>query len=111
MSLYDNPLPPADYAAYLALREEMCDLALPYLGQSLERQQALQEVGWHLESIDFDTATARLGETVCRVQFIGRDVNGRWQWGGTTRPAPIRQKPCAMPCISKPTVSSTASNG
>ena len=80
MSLYDNPLPPADYAAYLALREEMCDLALPYLGQSLERQQALQEVGWHLESIDFDTATARLGETVCRVQFIGRDVNGRWQW-------------------------------
>ena len=28
MSLYDNPLPPADYAAYLALREEMCDLAL-----------------------------------------------------------------------------------
>ncbi len=80
MSLYDNPLPPADYAAYLALREEMCDLALPYLGQSLERQQALQEAGWHLESIDFDTATARLGETVCRVQFIGRDVNGRWQW-------------------------------
>lgn len=80
MSLYDNPLPPADYAAYLALREEMCDLALPYLGQSLERQQALQEVGRHLESIDFDTATARLGETVCRVQFIGRDVNGRWQW-------------------------------
>ena len=80
MSLYDNPLPPADYAAYLALREEMCDLALPYLGQSLERQQALREVGWYLESIDFDTATARLGETVCRVQFIGRDVNGRWQW-------------------------------
>ena len=80
MSLYDNPLPPADYAACLALREEMCDLALPYLGQSLERQQALQEAGWHLESIDFDTATARLGETVCRVQFIGRDVNGRWQW-------------------------------
>ena len=80
MSLYDNPLPPADYAAYLALREEMCGLALPYLGQSLERQQALREVGWHLKSIDFDTATARLGETVCRVQFIGRDVNGRWQW-------------------------------
>ena len=80
MSLYDNPLPPADYAAYLALREEMCGLALPYLGQSLERQQALREVGRHLESIDFDTATARLGETVCRVQFIGRDVNGRWQW-------------------------------
>ena len=80
MSLYDNPLPPADYAAYLALREEMCGLALPYLGQSLERQQALREVGWYLESIDFDTATARLGETVCRVQFIGRDVAGRWQW-------------------------------
>ena len=80
MSLYDNPLPPADYAAYLALREEMCDLALPYLGHCLERQQALREVGRHLESIDFDTATARLGETVCRVQFIGRDVNGRWQW-------------------------------
>ena len=80
MSLYDNPLPPADYAAYLALREEMCGLALPYLGQSLERQQALREVGRHLESMDFDTATARLGETVCRVQFIGRDVNGRWQW-------------------------------
>lgn len=80
MSLYDNPLPPADYAAYLALREEMVDLALPYLGQSLERQQALQKVGRYLESIDLDTATARLGETVCRVQFIGRDVNGRWQW-------------------------------
>lgn len=80
MSLYDNPLPPADYAACLALREEMCGLALPYLGQSLERQQALREVGGHLKSIDFDTATARLGETVCRVQFIGRDVNGRWQW-------------------------------
>ena len=80
MSLYDNPLPPADYAAYLALHEEMCDLALPYLGNYLERQQALREVGWHLKSIDFDTATARLGETVCRVQFIGRDVNGRWQW-------------------------------
>jgi len=80
MSLYDNPLPPADYAAYLALREEMCDLALPYLGQSLERQQALAELGRYLESIDLDTATARLGETVCRVQFIGRDVNGRWQW-------------------------------
>ncbi len=80
MSLYDNPLPPADYAAYLALREEMLALALPYLGQSLERQQALQEVGWHLESIDFDTATVRLGETVCRVQFIGREDNGRWQW-------------------------------
>ena len=80
MSLYDNPLPPADYAAYLALCEEMCGLALPYLGQRLERQQALREVGGHLKSIDFDTATARLGETVCRVQFIGRDVNGRWQW-------------------------------
>ncbi len=80
MSLYDNPLPPADYAAYLDLREEMVDLALPYLGQSLERQQALQKVGRYLESIDLDTATARLGETVCRVQFIGRDVNGRWQW-------------------------------
>ena len=80
MSLYDNPLPPADYAAYLALREEMLALALPYLGQSLERQQALQEVGWHLESIDFDTATVRLGETVCRVQFIGHGDDGRWQW-------------------------------
>ena len=80
MSLYDNPLPPADYAAYLALCEEMCGLALPYLGQRLERQQALREVGGHLKSIDFDTATARLGETVCRVQFIGRDVAGRWQW-------------------------------
>ena len=45
MSLYDNPLPPADYAAYLALCEEMCGLALPYLGQRLERQQALREVG------------------------------------------------------------------
>ena len=80
MSLYDNPLPPADYAAYRALREEMCDLALPYLGQSLERQQALREVGWHLESIDLDTATARLGETLCRVQIIGREDDGRWQW-------------------------------
>ena len=80
MSLYDNPLPPADYAACLALREEMCGLALPYLGQSLERQQALREVGGHLKSIDLDTATARLGETVCRVQFIGRGDNGRWQW-------------------------------
>ena len=80
MSLYDNPLPPADYVAYLALREEMCGLALPYLGQSLERQQALQELGRHLKSIDLDTATARLGETVCRVQIIGREDNGRWQW-------------------------------
>ena len=79
MSLYDNPLPPADYAAYLALREEMCDLALPYLGQSLERQQAFGELG-SIEIIDFDTATARLGETVCRVQIIGREDNGRWQW-------------------------------
>ena len=67
MSLYDNPLPPADYAAYRALREEMCDLALPYLGHCLERQQTLREVGRYLESIDLDTATARLGETVCRV--------------------------------------------
>ena len=80
MSLYDNPLPPADYAACLALREEMCGLALPYLGQSLERQQALREVGGHLKSIDFDTATARLGDTLCRVQFIGREDDGRWQW-------------------------------
>ena len=44
MSLYDNPLPPADYAAYLALREEMCDLALPYLGHYLECQKALLEL-------------------------------------------------------------------
>ena len=80
MSLYDNPLPPADYAACLALREEMCGLALPYLGQSLERQQALREVGGHLKSIDFDTATARLGDTLCRIQIIGRGDNGRWQW-------------------------------
>jgi len=80
MSLYDNPLPPADYAAYRALREEMCDLALPYLGHCLERQQALREVGRSLESIDLDTATARLGETVCRVQFIGHGDDGRWQW-------------------------------
>lgn len=80
MSLYDNPLPPADYAAYRALREEMCDLALPYLGQSLERQQALREVGGHLKSIDFDTATARLGDTLCRIQIIGRGDDGRWQW-------------------------------
>ena len=79
MSLYDNPLPPADYAAYLALREEMLDLALPYLGQSLERQQAFWELG-RLNTIDFDTATARFGETVRRVQFIGRDAAGRWQW-------------------------------
>ena len=79
MSLYDNPLPPADYAAYRALREEMCDLALPYLGQSLERQQAFRELG-SLETIDLDTATVRLGDTVCRVQFIGREDNGRWQW-------------------------------
>ena len=79
MSLYDNPLPPADYAAYLALREEMYELALPYLGPFFERQQALPELG-SLETIDLDTATARLGETVCHVQFIGRDVNGRWQW-------------------------------
>ena len=96
MSLYDNPLPPADYAAYLALREEMLDLALPYLGQSLERQQALQKVGRYLESIDLDTAVMLMAAG-----------NGH----GTTRPAPIRQKPCAMPCSSKPTVSSTASNG
>ena len=80
MSLYDNPLPPADYAACLALREEMCGLALPYLGQSLERQQALREVGGHLKSIDFDTATARLGDTLCRIQIIGRGDDGRWQW-------------------------------
>lgn len=79
MSLYDNPLPPADYAAYLALREEMCGLALPYLGLFFERQKALPEQGF-LKSIDLDTATARLGETVCRVQFIGRGDNGRWQW-------------------------------
>ena len=79
MSLYDNPLPPADYAAYLALREEMCDLALPYLGNYLERQQAFWELG-RLNTIDFDTATARFGETVRRVQFIGREDNGRWQW-------------------------------
>ena len=80
MSLYDNPLPPADYAACLALREEMCGLALPYLGQSLERQQALQKVGRYLKSIDFDTATARLGDTLCRIQIIGRGDDGRWQW-------------------------------
>jgi len=80
VSLYDNPLPPADYAAYRALREEMCDLALPYLGHCLERQQTLREVGRYLESIDLDTATARLGETVCRVQFIGHGDDGRWQW-------------------------------
>ena len=80
MSLYDNPLPPADYAACLALREEMCGLALPYLGQSLEREQALREVGGHLKSIDFDTATARLGDTLCRIQIIGREDDGRWQW-------------------------------
>jgi len=79
MSLYDNPLPPADYAAYLALHEEMCDLALPYLGLFFERQKALPNQGF-LKSIDLDTATARLGETVCRVQFIGREDNGRWQW-------------------------------
>ena len=79
MSLYDNPLPPADYAAYLALCEEMCDLALPYLGNYLERQQAFGELG-RLNTIDFDTATARFGETVRRVQFIGREDNGRWQW-------------------------------
>ncbi len=80
MSLYDNPLPPADYAACLALREEMCGLALPYLGNYLERQQALREVGGHLKSIDFDTATARLGDTLCRIQIIGRGDDGRWQW-------------------------------
>lgn len=79
MSLYDNPLPPADYAAYRALREEMRDLALPYLGNYLERQQAFWGLG-SIEIIDFDTATARLGETVCRVQIIGREDNGRWQW-------------------------------
>ena len=79
MSLYDNPLPPADYAAYLALHEEMCDLALPYLGLFFERQKALPNQGF-LKPIDLDTATARLGETVCRVQFIGREDNGRWQW-------------------------------
>ena len=79
MSLYDNPLPPADYAAYRALCDEMLALALPYLGQSLERQQAFGELG-SIEIIDFDTATARLGETVCRVQIIGREDNGRWQW-------------------------------
>ena len=79
MSLYDNPLPPADYAAYRALREEMLALALPYLGSYLERQQAFWELG-SIGIIDFDTATARLGETVCRVQFIGREDNGRWQW-------------------------------
>ena len=80
MSLYDNPLPPADYAAYLAFRKEMYELVLPYLGLFCERQQALQELGRHLKSIDLDTATARLGETVCRVQIIGREDNGRWQW-------------------------------
>jgi len=87
MSLYDNPLPPADYAAYLALREEMLDLALPYLGQSLERQQALREVGRYLESIDLDTATARLGEIPCIIQIIGRDADGRWQWAWDDPPS------------------------
>ena len=87
MSLYDNPLPPADYAAYLALREEMLDLALPYLGQSLERQQALREVGRYLESIDFDTATTRLGEIPCIIQIIGRDADGRWQWAWDDPPS------------------------
>ena len=79
MSLYDNPLPPADYAAYLALREEMYELALPYLGLFFERQKALPEQGC-LKSIDLDTATARLGDTLCRVQIIGREDDGRWQW-------------------------------
>ena len=88
MSLYDNPLPPADYAAYLALREEMCDLALPYLGHYLECQKALLELKMFLDEVEADltSATTLLGETLCRVQFIGRDVAGRWQWAWNDPP-------------------------
>ena len=111
MSLYDNPLPPADYAAYRALREEMCDLALPYLGHCLERQQTLREVGGISNPSTLTQQppalvkpSAACNSSVTETMAAG---NGR----GTIRRVPTRQKPCATPCASKPGASSTASNG
>ena len=81
MTLYDNPLPVADYPAYLALRDAMLATALPYLGLSQERQWLLRRwAGNWLGHIDRRTATARLGEQPCRLQYIGRRVDNRWHW-------------------------------
>lgn len=84
MSLYDHPLPSADYPAYRALRDEMCVLALPHLGQYYERQHSMRERTQrnyiNTSYTDLATATAQLGNTPCHVQFIGRTSNGRWQW-------------------------------
>ena len=81
MTLYDNPLPVADYPAYLTLRDDMLAAALPYLGLSQERQWLLQSwAGNWLGHIDRRAATARLGEQPCRLQYIGRRVDNRWHW-------------------------------
>ena len=78
MTLYDNPLPVADYPAYLALRDAMLATALPYLGLSQERQWLLRRwAGNWLGHIDRRAATARLGEQPCRLQYIGRRVDNR----------------------------------
>ena len=83
MTLYDNPLPVADYPAYLALRDDMLVAALPYLGLAQERQKQLQR--WasdskYLSDVERSTATALLGKHPCRLQYIGRSENNRWRW-------------------------------
>lgn len=83
MSLYDNPLPVADYPAYLALRDDMLATALPYLGLAQERQKQLQR--WandskYLSDVERSAATALLGKHPCRLQYIGRSENNRWRW-------------------------------
>lgn len=83
MTLYDNPLPVADYPAYLALRDDMLAAALPYLGLAQERQKQLQR--WandnkYLSDVERSAATALLGKHPCRLQYIGRSENNRWRW-------------------------------
>ena len=110
MSLYDNPLPPADYAAYLALRDEMYELALPYSVIALNASKPFG--GWEAsKSLTLTQRQPALAKpsAACKSSVAKTMVAGNGH--GTTRPALTRQKPCAMPCSSKPTVSSTASNG
>lgn len=83
MSLYDRPLPRADYVAYRALRAAQLATAAPFLLSYYQRQENFRahHGNLYLKHIDPRSGRAQLDDgSPVRLQFLGYSCSGRWHW-------------------------------
>ena len=83
MSLYDRPLPRADYAAYRALRAAQLAAAATFLLSHYQRQENFRAHHGNLDlkHIDLRGGRAQLDDgSSVRLQFLGYSCSGRWRW-------------------------------